>query len=210
MENQTSFTPSDIDQLAIIQKKLSLDNKIRSGLNWFFWIAGLSLLNTILYSFGTSITFVIGLGVTQIVDGFMDALANEFNTGGGIIRLIGFAIDLFIAGIFVAIGILGRRRYRAPVIIGMAIYTVDGIILLLFQNFLGAGFHALALAGVWNGLKSISELERLEKIGAGESIESIRQRIPQVTPQQRRTRLILIGLILLVPIILCVILSFQN
>jgi hypothetical protein len=214
METQVPPTSADTSQLAIIQKKLFLDSKARNGLNWYFWIAGLSLVNTIMYLLGNSLTFVIGLGATQIVDGFMYALAKEINTGGNIVRLIGFAIDIFIAGIFVAIGVLGRKGYRVPIIIGMVLYAIDGIILLLFQDFFGAGFHAYALFGIWNGLKSASELASLEKDGNSESIESIRKRMPslqpQVTPQQKRTRWILVGMILLVPIILMIIISFQQ
>jgi len=214
METQIPSTSADTDQLAIIQKKLFLDSKIQSGINWYFWIAGLSLLNTIIYLLGNNLTFVVGLGATQIVDGFMHALAKEFGTGGSIVRLIGFAIDVFIAGIFVAIGVLGRKRYRAPIVIGMVLYAIDGIILLLFQDFLGAGFHAFALVGIWNGLKSASELASLEKDGSSESIESIRKRMPslqpQATPQQKRTRWILVGMILLVPVLLVAIIYLQD
>lgn len=215
METQIPSTSADTTQLAIIQKKLFLDSKIRSGVNWYFWIAGLSLVNTIAYFLGISIAFVVGLGATQIVDGFMYALAKNFGTGGIIIRLIGFAIDVFIAGIFIAIGILGRKRYRAPIIVGMILYAIDGIILLFFRDFFGAGFHAFALFGIWNGLKSISDLVSLEKDGNSESIESIKQRMqsPQVIAQQKkslRNILVLVGLIILVFIIFFVIAFFQQ
>jgi hypothetical protein len=214
METQTPSPTADAAQLAIIQKKLVLDGKIRNGVNWFFWIFGLSLINTVVYLLGKTFTFVLGLGVTQIVDGFMYALASELGTGGSVVRLIGFVIDVFIAGIFLLIGILGRKRNRTAIIIGMILYAVDGIILLLFQDFLSAGFHAFALVGIWNGLRSISELGQLEKDGNSESIESIRKRMPslqpQVTPQQRRTRWILVGLILLVIVIFLILASFPQ
>ena len=202
METQIPSATPDSVQLAIIQKKLFLDNKIRGSVNWFFWIAGLSMVNTISFLMGNSLTFVIGLGATQIIDGFMFGLANELGAGWNVARFVGFAMDIFIAGVFVVFGVLGRKRYRAPIIIGMILYAIDGVILLLFQDFFGAGFHAFALFGIGSSLKSISELENLEKTGNVESIESIRQRMPslqpQVTPQQRRLRWILVGLILLV------------
>jgi hypothetical protein len=205
MESQIQVS-LDSSQLVIIQKKLSLDNKIRSGVNWFFWIAGLSLINTIVYLFGGHFTFVVGLAATQIIDVFMSVLAKDFGTGGSIVRFIGFAIDIVIAGIFVVFGIFGKKRYRAAIIIGMILYAIDGVLLLLFQDFLGAGFHAFALLGIGGCLKSISELANLEKAGNSESIESIRQRMPSLqprtTPQQWRTRLILVGMIVLVFIIL--------
>lgn len=193
---------ADPSQLAVIQKKLFLDNKIRNGTNWFFWIAGLSLLNTILYLFGSTLTFVIGLGATQIVDGFMSVLAREFGQGWTIIRFIGLAIDVCIAGIFVLFGVLGRKRYRWSIIIGIILYAVDGILALLFKDFFGVAFHAWALFGIASSLKSIKELEIIEKSGTSESIESIRQRMPSLqpgtSPQQKKTRLILVGVIILV------------
>jgi len=163
METQIPAT-SDSSQLVIIQKKFSLDNKIRNRVNWFFWIAGLSLLNTIIYLSGSTITFVIGLGATQIVDGIMSALAEILGQGGIIVRLIGFAIDIGIAGIFVVFGVLGRKRIRWPIIVGIVIYVLDGIVLLLFRDFLGAAFHAWALFGIVGSLKSIKELEILETL----------------------------------------------
>jgi hypothetical protein len=214
MDTQTPVPGSDPAQLAVIQKKLFLDNRIRSGLNWFYWIAGLSLINTIIYLFGKNFTFVVGLGVTQIIDGFLSAMANRIGEGGIIVRFIGFAIDVLIAGIFVVFGFLGKKQYRWPIIIGMILYAIDGVILLLFQDIFSAGFHAFALFGIVGGLRSISELEKLEKSGITESIESIRNRMPslqpQVTSQQKRIRWVLVGMILLVIIITFVIISFQH
>jgi len=213
MESKISYTP-DQSQLFIIQGKLYLDNRIRNGVNWFFWIAGLSLVNTLIYLSGNKLTFVIGLAATQFVDGFMAALAKDLGQGGIFARVIGFVVDVCIAGIFIIFGYLGRKRYRWSIIVGMILYIFDGIIMLLFQDWLGAGFHLFALFGIWTGLKSISELDALEKSGTSESIESIRQRMPslrpQITPQQRKTRWILIGLILLVPILLFVFASLQH
>jgi hypothetical protein len=164
---------------------------------------------------GSTLTFVIGLGATQIVDGFMSALAKDLGQGWSIVRLIGLAIDVCIAGIFILFGVLGRKRYRWSVILGMVLYAIDGVILLLFKDFFGAAFHAWALLGIGGCLKSIKELEILEKSGNGESIESIRQRLPSlqqpsISPQQRRTRLILVGCIIFVIVVGCVITSLQQ
>ena len=60
----------------------------------------------------------------------------------------------------------------------MVLYGIDGVILLLFKDFLGAGFQAFALFGMKSGLKFISDLENLQKDGGGESIESLKQRMP--------------------------------
>jgi len=205
METQAPPSAASPAQLALIQKKLQLDHQIRSGVDWFFWIAGLSLINSAVYLLGNNFVFFLGLGITQFVDGFMSALASEFSSGGNIIRLIGFAVDVFVAGIFVLFGVFGRKRYKMPVVLGMILYAVDGVIVLLLQDFLSAGLHAFALLGIWNGLKSMSELGSLEKDGNSESIESIRNRVPtpqlrvppQLTLQEKMKRWLLLGIILL-------------
>ena len=113
---------------------------------------------------------------------------------------------------FLVIGILGRKSNRAAIITGMVLYALDGVILLLFQDFLAAGFHVFALVGIWTGYKAISELAELEKDGNTESIESLRSRMPsmqpQATPQQKRTRWILVGLIVLVIVVFLILASF--
>lgn len=218
METQAPPSAASATQLALIQKKLQLDNQIRNGVDWFFWIAGLSLINSIGYLLGNNFVFFLGLGITQIVDSLMFVFAGEFKAGGNIIRFIGFTMDVFIAGIFVVLGVFGRKRYRIPVIIGMILYAVYGVIVLLFQDFLSAGLHAFALFGIWSGLKSISELENLEKDGNSESIESIRKRMPtlqlQVPPQltlkQKMKRWLVLGIILLVIALIFAIDSLQH
>lgn len=205
MESQVTPSAASPAQLAHIQKKLQLDNQVRGGVDWFFWIAGLSLINSIIYLLGKNFVFFLGLGITQFVDGFISVFATELSSGGNILRFFGFAIDVFIAGIFVVFGVLGRKRYKLPVIIGMILYTIDGVIVLLFQDFLSTGLHAFALFGIWNGLKSMSELAKLEKDRNSESIESIRNRIPmsqvqvpsQLTLQEKMKRWLLVVIIVL-------------
>jgi len=44
-----------------------LENQVRSGASWFFWIAGLSVINAVILLAGGSWNFLIGLGITQFV-----------------------------------------------------------------------------------------------------------------------------------------------
>ena len=149
--------------MALLKKKLQLEAKIRNGVGWFYWIAGLSIINTLAYLFGTTFTFVIGLGATQVVDGVMAAFAKNLGGSWSALRIVGLAIDICIAGVFVLFGVLGRKRMRWPIITGMVLYAIDGVILLVFKDFLGAAFHVWAFWGIWVGLKAIKELGVLEK-----------------------------------------------
>jgi hypothetical protein len=205
MEVQSPSTTVDSAQLDLFQRIIGLDTKIRSGINWFFWIGGLSLINTFGNMLGSDFVFFIGLGMTQFVAGFMAALARELPKAGNLIWVIGFAISAGIAGVFSLFGVFGRKHYRTPVIIGMVLYTLDAVLLLLFEDILSCGFHVLALIGIWNGLKAMAELEKLKEVASPEAIEKIRQQFlnsqPGETVQQHRKRLITRTIIIVIMIL---------
>ncbi len=41
---------------------------VKSGANWFVWIAILSIINSVIVTMNGNLNFIIGLGITQIVD----------------------------------------------------------------------------------------------------------------------------------------------
>jgi hypothetical protein len=161
MEAQPTNQPS-YNEVVSYQQKLALEAKARNGVNWFFWIAGLSILNTVIFFFGGSISFVVGLGATQFVDGVIDALAQEVSAGGGtVIRVIGIGLDIGIAMIFVGAGLLGRKYKRWAIVTGMVLYALDALIFLFLEIWFSLLFHALALWGLWQGLQAIKALKAL-------------------------------------------------
>src|SRR5258706_7852157 len=52
-------------------ESVEFERRIRSGGSWFYWIAGLSLANTIVSASGGGVGFVIGLTITQVIDHFV-------------------------------------------------------------------------------------------------------------------------------------------
>lgn len=176
METQMA-TPIDATQINLIQRKLYLESKIRAGAGWFLWIAALSILNTIIYVAGSSITFVVGLGATQIIDIFMGTLASEMGQKGQLLTYLGFVLDLAIAGAFIALGLLGRKRHRWAIILGMVLYAIDGAVLLLFGEYFGAAFHAWALFGIYGSLPAIKELNAMEAAGQTQASDALQQRL---------------------------------
>ena len=42
--------------------------QLKNGANWFYWIAGLSLVNSAIFAFGGHVSFIAGLAYTQIID----------------------------------------------------------------------------------------------------------------------------------------------
>lgn len=150
-------------QINAAQKKLILEKRIKSGANNFFWIAGFSLINTVIYITGGSVNFVMGLGITQVVDGIARGLGSDGGSNAIVISAVGLGIDLAIAAMFVLFGMLSRKGNRMVLAFGAILYIMDALIFVYVQDWYAALFHALMLIGLWNGYKAMGELDRLEE-----------------------------------------------
>src|SRR6185369_7816756 len=99
--------------------------------SWFYWIAGLSLVNSVLALSGSGMSFILGLGVTQIFDG----LAQGMGSGAGL--AVAVVLDLLAAAVFVFFGVFANKRHTWSFIVGMALYALDGLIYLVAQDWIG-------------------------------------------------------------------------
>jgi len=149
----------DNQKQAQIEKKLRLENQHISGANWYFWIAGLSMINTIILMSGGQWSFIIGLGLTQIIDSIALQMGAELV---GFAKIIAFIIDLCIAGIFVLFGVFARKKHVWAFIVGMILYAFDGLLFLLIKDFMSLGFHVFALFFLFGGLKAVQEIKKLD------------------------------------------------
>ncbi len=184
----------DPTQNAINLKMLTLQSQVKNGLSWFYWIAGLSVLNSVIYLTGNSMTFAIGLGATQFVDGFTTALARQASASMvPMVHAVGITLDLFFAGLFALCGWLGRKRIVWIILLGMAFYVLDALLVLAFKDWLGAIFHGIALGGIIRGLKAMSDLTKLEKslaLGDLTAIQQLTVAQPPADPATRRKNLL--------------------
>jgi len=140
-----------------------LQKAMGSGANWFHWIAGLSLLNSVVQFFDSDRSFVVGLGITQVFDAVASLAAAEApGEAGTVLRGIAFLLDVCVAGIFVLLGWQAGKRRRWAFMTGMLLYFLDGLIFLMVGDWLSLGFHAFALFGVWAGYSSLKKLDSLE------------------------------------------------
>ncbi|GAB4367932.1 MAG: hypothetical protein Kow0062_00720 [Acidobacteriota bacterium] len=136
---------------------------VGAGANWFYWIAGLSLLNSAIVAFGGQWSFVIGLGATQIVDAFSLAATEELVGQQALaVRAVAFAMAVVPAAIFACFGWLARQRLGWAFLVGGALYAADGLIFVLVGDWLSVGFHVFALAGILSGFAALRRLRGLE------------------------------------------------
>lgn len=132
---------------------------VRSA-NWFYWIAGLSLVNVVTGMFGGNWKFAIGLGMSEA----LSAIANEIKTSGGSTNVMAvlYAASLCITAFFAACGWFARRPSSVAFIIGMAAFALDTIIFVLVSDWIGVAFHGLALYYLWRGLSITLQIKKLQ------------------------------------------------
>jgi hypothetical protein len=135
-----------------VNERLRLEAQFRSGANWFFWIAAMSLINSVVGFFGGQWGFVIGLGVTQVIDAIFTGEAPS---------VVGPMLTAGVAGIFVACGHFAREGRRSAFIGGMVLYVLDSLIFVVVRDFLAIAFHGFALYCLVKGMHAKDQLDSL-------------------------------------------------
>jgi hypothetical protein len=142
---------------------LRADMVYRSSARWFFWIAGLSLLNSIVFRMDGTINFLFGLGATQLVDGINRAIIEEgLFENANMLSGLSMVIILVLSGLFVIFGLLTRKKKKWAFFVGTILYVLDGLILVLIQDYISAAFHGYILFSLIRGWKAIQDLRNLE------------------------------------------------
>jgi len=140
-----------------------LAQRYRSGVNWFYWIAGLTIITSLIGLFGGGIRFLVSLGLTQLIDGFAAALAPQL---GGAVQVVALILDLLVTGVFVLFGYLAGKKMLWAYIAGMVVFLLDGLLSLVFMDVIGVIAHVVVLFVLFRGLQAGRELVSLEKLMA--------------------------------------------
>ena len=125
----------------------ALEQRLKSGASWFYWIAAMSLINSILVMTDAGISFAIGLGITRETD---HALSNAGMTA----KAITFAIDLLAAGVVAMFGFFALKKHAWSFIVGMALLALDTGLTVLEQAWLSTAFHVWALISIFTAFKA--------------------------------------------------------
>ena len=97
-----------------------------------------------------------GLGITQVVDILVPQIA------GTVGLVVAIFLDLVIALVFIGIGLLARRFHFWAFILGMVIYSLDGLIFLIASEFIGVVIHLFLLYLLFNGVKILYRYRHLK------------------------------------------------
>ena len=120
--------------------------RVRSAANWFFWIAALSLLNTMMVLAKSGTVMALGLGTTLVLDAI-----------GGPIPL---ALSLTCIGFSALLGWQARQFKLWPFYVGMALYAIDALIFVLATDWIGMAVHAFVLFSLFMGAASLRTLRK--------------------------------------------------
>jgi hypothetical protein len=143
-------------------RKSKVEARVHAGARWFYWIAGLSLVNTVIGMLGGGVHFVLGLGATQLVD----AIGKQF---GGPAATVALGVTAAIAAVFILLGMAAVKRGKKAFLGGMILYGLDGLLLILFQDWISIAFHAYALFALYGGLRALNELDAIDAAEAFDS-----------------------------------------
>jgi hypothetical protein len=128
----------------------ALERQRRNGALWFYWVAGLSLVNSVVALTGQQWRFIMGLGITQLAD----ALAARTGHGGVTVALT----DAALIGAFVLLGRFALRGRLLAFGVGVAFYALDGLIFLAVRDWVGVAFHVFVLVMTVRGLDAARRL----------------------------------------------------
>jgi hypothetical protein len=114
-----------------------LERQRRNGALWFYWIAALSLVNSVAALVEQSWRFILGLGITQLAD----SLAARSGHGHAVVA----AVDVLVIGGFALIGRFAQRGYVWAFVAGGIFYALDGLLFLAGRDWVAVGFHVFVL-----------------------------------------------------------------
>ena len=137
-----------------------LSERLASGANWFYWIAGLTLVTSIIQLMGGSLGFGLSLGITRLIDGFAVYFADSF---GDATKVVAIVLDIFITAMFAAFGYLSNKRYQWAYLTGMIVFLFDSLLSLLILSIIGIIVHCIALFFLIRGYIAGRDLLRLER-----------------------------------------------
>jgi len=147
-------------QGALVNARRSLQERTaQRGGRWFYWIAGLSVINSLIVLNGSNTHFVVGLGITEMFD-----VAGRNLHGNG--QSVALVLSIAIAGVFGLFGYFACKMQQWSFLTGMVLYGLDALLLLSVKDLPSAGFHALALYFLFKGFTAARNYSSIKPLNA--------------------------------------------
>jgi hypothetical protein len=122
--------------------------RVITGAGQFYWVAGLGVVDCMLYAINSSIAFPMGLAVTRLLTALGRGMPIEMRA------LTGLAVLAFL-GILALSAYYGRKGELWAFILGGSVYLFDTVLLLLLGDWLAAAIHGFFLYHMVRGLMAL-------------------------------------------------------
>ena len=120
------------------------------GSGWFYWIAGLSVINSLVMFFGINWGFALGLAVNDFI-----TVALEDSSRG-----LALVLELLVIGLFVGLGVFASRKQRWAFVVGGLLFALDTLLMLLEFSIIGVIIHLVALWAFFKGFQACGEWKK--------------------------------------------------
>lgn len=142
-----------------------VEGTVQSQGAWFYWIAGLSIVNTIVAQFGGEWGMIVGLGTTMVFDAIGAVLLETTVEGAAVgtnlmVRALLLLPTLAVLGVFLFFGFHAKKARVWAFVIGMMLYAADGLLFIVVGDWLAFGFHAFVLVNLFLGANAARVLNR--------------------------------------------------
>src|SRR5688572_750776 len=91
------------------------------GADWFFWLAILSVINSLIVYYYNTPNTPVALGITQWIDGTHTGIKSTLTEGW-------LVVDIAIAAGLATFGLLARRGSDIAFVVGMFLYLIDAFL----------------------------------------------------------------------------------
>ena len=130
-------------------KRVALVNRIRNGGRWFYWIAGLSAVNFVIFVMGSDTGFALGTAIDWFLQGILEEMADPS---------LGWIAHVAVIAMFVFLGTRATAGAQWAFIVGGLVYALDGLLFLLVGDLLGIAVHAFALFAIVSAAIAVRQL----------------------------------------------------
>ena len=130
-------------------RRVALVNRVRNGGRWFYWIAGLSAVNFVIFVMGSDTGFALGTAIDWFLQGILEELADP---------ALGWIAHVVVIALFVFLGTRATAGAQWAFIVGGLVYALDGLIFLLAGDLIGIAVHAFALFAIVSATIAVRQL----------------------------------------------------
>ena len=131
-----------------VSEKISEKKSPNRMYQWFFLIGFLSVINTVILAAKSTVHFIFGLGITQIIDTLSFTTFENY-------KAVVLVFSFLISGIFIALGYFAKAKLKWAYLTGLVLYGLDTTIFVYSNDWLSAAFHIFVLIAIIRGYISL-------------------------------------------------------